>query len=368
MTSFKVSRQNDLHVLIIEGELTIHEVERITKQICEEVERLPKAGVLEIDLSKTTQMDTVGTGLLSLIKRTAERRNIRVKLSPCSAEIQHVIDRFLWLETPVKKPWTLGDWLEETGDKAIKLKDRGVELLQLMADTVIFSIFEDKRTHSVRKGAVWQEANQIGLGALGIISLMTLLVGAVVALQTASLLRLFGADIMVADMIGIAMIRELAPLMTAIIMAGRSGASIAAEIATMSINEEIAGIRTMGLDPIRYVVVPKFRAITLTMPGLTVFAMVFGILGGFLIAILYMGLSPSAFWHELWHVVFIKDILVTLLKSTVMAWIIVWVAAHQGFSAYGGSEAVGRVTTQSVVLSIFWCIIADAISSMIFYF
>ena len=197
---------------------------------------------------------------------------------------------------------------------------------------------------------------------------MTFLVGAVVALQTASLLRLFGADIMVADMIGISMIRELAPLMTAIIMAGRSGASIAAEIATMSINEEIAGIRTMGLDPIRYVVVPKFRAITLTMPGLTVFAMLCGIFGGFVIAILYMGLSPSAFLHELWGVVFIKDILVTLLKSTVMAWIIVWVAAHQGFSAYGGSEAVGRVTTQSVVLSIFWCIIADAISSMIFYF
>ena len=368
MTDFKVSHQKDAYILSIDGALTMHEVERLSKQICDAIEHLPKSSVFEIDLGKTSEIDTVGTGLLSLIKRNAERRGIRVRLAPCSSEIQHVIDRFLWLETPVKKPKTLADSLEEMGEKILRIKDRGIELFQLMADTIIFSIFEDRRTHSVRKGAVWQEANQIGLGALGIICLMTLLVGAVVALQTASLLRLFGADIMVADMIGIAMIRELAPLMTAIIMAGRSGASIAAEIATMSINEEIAGIRTMGLDPIRYVVVPKFRAITLTMPGLTVFAMVFGIFGGFLIAILYMGLSPSAFWHELWSVVFIKDVLVTLLKSTVMAWIIVWVAAHQGFSAYGGSEAVGRVTTQSVVLSIFWCIIADAVSSMIFYF
>ena len=368
MTGFSVKDQGGQRILSIEGALTLHEVEAITADLCHTIDRIPASSQLVIDLSKVPQMDTAGTGLLSLIKRMAERRKITLRLDQCSPENQHVIDRFLWLETPVKKRKTLADMLEEMGDRILKTKDRGVELLQLMADTIIFSIFEDQRTRSVRKGAVWQEANQIGINALGIICLMTVLVGAVVALQTASLLRLFGADIMVADMIGISMIRELAPLMTAIIMAGRSGASIAAEIATMSINEEIAGIRTMGLDPIRYVVVPKFRAITLTMPGLTVFAMVCGILGGFIIAVLYMGISPSAFWHELWSVVFIKDILVTLLKSTVMAWIIVWVAAHQGFSAYGGSEAVGRVTTQSVVLSIFWCIIADAISSMIFYF
>ena len=134
------------------------------------------------------------------------------------------------------------------------------------------------------------------------------------------------------------------------------------------INEEIAGIRTMGLDPIKYVVLPKFRAISLTMPGLTVFSMVCGILGGFLIGVFYMGLSPSAFFHELSTAVFLKDVLVTLLKSLVFSWIIVWVAAHQGFSAYGGSDAVGRVTTSSVVLSIFWCIIADALFSIIFYF
>jgi phospholipid/cholesterol/gamma-HCH transport system permease protein len=104
------------------------------------------------------------------------------------------------------------------------------------------------------------------------------------------------------------------------------------------------------------------------MPGLVVFSTVCGILGGFIIGVFYMGLSPSAFLHELWNVIFLKDVLVTLFKTVIFAWIIVWIAAQQGFSAYGGSEAVGRVTTSSVVLSIFWCIIADALFSILFYF
>ena len=368
MSGFEVCNRDGQQCIVLNGALKLHEVEEMTKPLLDALERVPAGSALALDLSNVPEIDTVGTGLLACMRRKAELRRVQLSLAGCNASVQHVVDRFLWLETPEKKKFTFSDWLERKGDNLIKTKDRFVDLLQLMADTLIFSLHLDRRTRQVRRGAVWQEANAIGLGALGIICLMTLLIGAVVALQTASLLRLFGADILVADMIGIAMIRELSPLMTAIIMAGRSGASIAAEIATMSINEEIAGIRTMGLDPVKYVVVPKFRAISITMPGLTVFSIVCGILGGFIVAVLYMGISPSAFMHEMWHVVFIKDILVTLLKSLVFSWIIVWVAAHQGFSAYGGSEAVGRVTTSSVVLSIFWCIIADAISSMIFYF
>ncbi|MBQ9817424.1 MAG: ABC transporter permease [Proteobacteria bacterium] len=352
----------------LSGELTIHDVERCSKSLKDIVAHASGGSTIIFDLSKLETIDTVGSGLFSLLKRNAEQRSVGIEIQGANAQVAKVLDRFLWLDTPQKKKFTLGDWLESNGDKIIAYKDRGIDFLQLVADTLFFNIFEDKRTKRVRKGAVWQEANQIGLGALGIVSLLTLLVGIVVALQAASLLKLFGADILMADMIGISMVRELAPLLTAIIMAGRSGASIAAEIATMMINEEIAGIRTMGLDPIKYVVLPKFRAISLTMPGLTVFSMVCGILGGFLIGVFYMGLSPSAFFHELSTAVFLKDVLVTLLKSLVFSWIIVWVAAHQGFSAYGGSDAVGRVTTSSVVLSIFWCIIADALFSIIFYF
>lgn len=365
---FRVTEKDGHKSIVLTGEWTTQTVQNEARAVEHALLKIASHQCCEIDLSGVTRIDTVGSGMLAALKRRAEQRRITLTLSGASPEVRKVIDRFLWLHTTEKKIPTIADRLEAHGDAIIQSKQRIVDFLQLVADTLIFSVWEDKRTRRVRKGAVWQEANQIGLGALGIVCLLSALIGLVISLQTASLLKMFGADILVADMLGISMVRELGPLMTSIIMAGRSGASIAAEIATMSINEEIAGITTMGLDPVKYVVVPKFRAISLTMPGLTVFSIVCGILGGFIIAFFYMGLSPSAFFHELSQAIFLKDVLVTLFKSLVFAWIIVWVAAHQGFSAYGGSEAVGRVTTKSVVLSIFWCIIADALFSIIFYF
>ena len=368
MSEMSVIEKDGRTCVVFSGDLTLHEVEKLAPGFREFILKRHTGSSILVDLSACEKMDTVGSGMFSMARRLAEQHKVSIEITGANESVQKVFDRFLWLDTPMPKKFTIGDWLEKKGDDILATKDRGIDFLQLVADTLIFSIWEDKRTRRVRKGAVWREANEIGLGALGIICLLTLLIGLVVALQTASLLRMFGADILVADMLGISMVRELSPLMTSIIMAGRSGASIAAEIATMMINEEVAGIRTMGLDPVRYIVVPKFRAISLTMPGLTVFSIICGILGGFIIAIFYMELSPSAFFHELSNAIFLKDVLVTLLKSLVFSWIILLVAAQQGFSAYGGSDAVGRVTTRSVVLSIFWCIIADAIFSIVFYF
>lgn len=366
MLELITERQNAGTRLKLEGELCREGVERQTEALFRQIERASQCVVL--DLSGVTRIDTTGAGLVSAMKRASESRGLAFEISACREEVSQSLDRFLWLSSGVTPKRTVGDWFADKGEWLLKGKAEVVDFLQLVADTVIWSFGGERRTQRVRRGAVWEEASRIGLDALGIITLLTFLVGAVVALQTATLLKMFGADILVADMIGISMVRELSPLLTAILMAGRSGASIAAEIATMSINEEVAGIRTMGLEPIKYIVVPKFRAITLTMPGLTVCSIVAGIFGGFLIAVLYMGLSPAAFMFELGTAIFTKDLLVTLLKSVFFAWIIVWVAAYEGFTAYGGSEAVGRVTTTSVVKSIFSCIVADAVFSMIFYF
>jgi len=353
--------------LIMEGELCRPGVEARSDAAFKVLERASN-NALFVDLKAVSKIDTVGCGLISALRREAESRGVTLSLSGANEAVAKQLDQFLWLTAQPKQKRTFGDFLADKGEWLIHLKSEVVVFLQLVADTVIWSLGGEKRTQRVRRGAVVEEAQRIGLDAIGIVTLLTFLVGAVVALQTASLLKMFGADILVADMIGISMVRELSPLLTAILVAGRSGASIAAEIATMSINEEVAGIRTMGLEPVKYIVVPKFRAITLTIPGLTVCSICAGVLGGFLVAVLYMGLSPTAFFYKMMGVMFVKDVLVTLLKSVVFAWIIVWVAAYEGFSAYGGSEAVGRVTTSSVVKSIFSCIIADAVFSVIFYF
>lgn len=366
MFELRTERRGAEEWLVMGGELCLEAVEQKTQEALHAVEKA--SGNICIDMRGVTGIDTTGCALISAMRREGEQRGLKLVVSGASAQVSRTLDNFLWLTGGGRPRRTWGDWIAERGEWLLGLREEVLVFLQMMADTVIWSLGGEKRTQRVRRGAVIEEAVRIGLDALGIIVLLTFLVGAVVALQTASLLKLFGADILVADMIGISMVRELSPLLTAILVAGRSGASIAAEIATMNINEEVAGIRTMGLEPVKYIVVPKFRAITLTIPGLTVFSICAGIFGGFLIAVLYMGLSPTAFFYELVGVMFVKDILVTLLKSVVFAWIIVWVAAYEGFSAYGGSEAVGRVTTASVVKSIFSCIIADAVFSVIFYF
>jgi phospholipid/cholesterol/gamma-HCH transport system permease protein len=176
-------------------------------------------------------------------------------------------------------------------------------------------------------------------------------------------LETYGAGIFLAPLIGISMVREFGPLMTAIILAGRTGSATTAEIATMGVGEEIDALKTMGINPIQFIVVPKFWAISITMPILSIMATVAGIFGGFLIAVLYLDLASSLFWNELAKSLHFRDILAGFIKSVVFSWLIIWVGAFYGFRVRGGAEAVGKETTASVVTGIFIIIIADAIFS-----
>jgi phospholipid/cholesterol/gamma-HCH transport system permease protein len=243
-----------------------------------------------------------------------------------------------------------------------------VAFVALAADCFVWSVGGAPRTRRVRKGAVWQEGNTIGVDSLPIVGLICFLVGMVLALQAANQLKQFGADLFVANLVSVSMTREMGPLMTAIIIAGRSGASIAAEIATMTVNEEIESLQTMGLEPVRYVVVPKFQALTLSMPALVMYANFLGIIGGAVVAMFYMKLSMGTFFTQVAKALVLKDIITGLIKSVSFAWIIVLIASHNGFQGRGGPEGVGRSTTNSVVSSIFWVIIADAAFNIIFYF
>jgi phospholipid/cholesterol/gamma-HCH transport system permease protein len=206
----------------------------------------------------------------------------------------------------------------------------------------------------------------LGYKSLGIVCLLSFLIGIVLALQAAIQLNRYGAGIFLAPMIGISMLKELGPLLTAIILSGRNGSATTAEIATMSVAEEIDALRTMGLSPIQFVVVPKLWAMTLTMPFLTLCATVVGIAGGYVVAVAYLRISPSLFIGELIKSITLNDVAANLIKSTVFAWLIVWIGAFHGFRVTGGAEDVGRETTASVVTGIFIIIVTDAIFSFVF--
>ncbi|MBC7717957.1 MAG: ABC transporter permease, partial [Pseudorhodobacter sp.] len=195
---------------------------------------------------------------------------------------------------------------------------------------------------------------------------LAFLLGVVVAYQSADQLRQYGANIFVADLIGISMLREFAPLITAIIIAGRSGSAYAAQIGTMAVTEEIDAMRTLGLSPQEMLVLPKLLAMLIVMPLLTVFADVLGVFGGMVLARAQLGVGFPEFTDRLVKAVGMSTYLVGIAKAPVFGAIIVMVGCYQGFRTQGGADSVGRQTTRSVVQSIFMVIVADALFSVIF--
>ena len=322
---------------------------------------------MEIDLAQVDSIDSLGAGLLAEIAvqgRTGGREVIFTNAPP---DIERGLDRYYYPAPELKLPDVAPKPMVSLGEKVYQFWEAAGDLLLLVSESAYWSIVGLFSSSGHRKGSVSAQALAIGVGALPVIALISFLVGVVLALQSAAQLRQFGANIYVADLVVISMAREMGPLMTAILLAGRSGAAIAAEIATMTVSEEIDALRTMGINPIRYVVVPKVIGITITAPLLTISAVVIGILGGFIISLGMLDLTPQSFYYEAVTALFMKDIRTGLVKSLVFAWLIVILAAHFGLRVKGGAEGVGRATTKAVVAAIFAVIVADCALGLLFY-
>lgn len=205
-----------------------------------------------------------------------------------------------------------------------------------------------------------------GFDALPIVGLLAFLLGVVVAYQGADQLRRYGANIFVVDLVGLSMLREFAPLITAIIIAGRSGSAYAAQIGTMSVTEEIDAMRTLGIAPLDLLVLPKIFALMIALPLLTVFADVLGVFGGMIMARAQLDVGFDDFLDRFDKAVSLTAFLTGICKAPVFAFIIAVVGCFQGFRTQGGADSVGRQTTRSVVQSIFLVIVADALFSVAF--
>ena len=205
-----------------------------------------------------------------------------------------------------------------------------------------------------------------GVDALPIVGLLSFLLGIVVAYQGADQLRQYGANIFVADLVGLSMLREFAPLITAIIIAGRSGSAYAAQIGTMAVTEEIDAMRTLGIAPLDVLVLPKIIALLIAMPLLTVFADALGVFGGMIMAQAQLDVGFGEFLDRFTKAVSVTAFLIGICKAPVFAGIIAVVGCFQGFRTHGGADSVGRQTTRSVVQSIFLVIVADALFSVAF--
>jgi phospholipid/cholesterol/gamma-HCH transport system permease protein len=223
------------------------------------------------------------------------------------------------------------------------------------------------RRKAMRWGEVWRIFELAGVDALPIISLISLLVGLIIAFEAAGPFRMFGAEIFIANMIGIIMARELAGLMTAIILAGRSGSAFAAELGTMKVNEELNALETMGLNPVRFLVAQRVLAGILLTPLLTVYSIFISILGGVLVMV-GMGFPLITIYNQMAQTLHYRDILIGVGKGVIFGALIAGIGCLRGLQTKQGPSAVGESTTRSVVTSILLVIIADAVVAVILYF
>lgn len=217
-------------------------------------------------------------------------------------------------------------------------------------------------------GPVWFQMEEVGVKSMGIVFLITFLIGVILAFQTAYQLERLGAIDFVGALVGVAITRELGPLMTAIVMAGRVGASFTAEMGTMKVSDEILALETMALNPVKFLITPRFIAIIIMLPCLTVMADFMGMLGGYLVGTTTLGIHSVPYIDNTLDAVKIVDIVTGLIKSVVFAVIIVMVGSYMAFIIEGGAEKVGQNTRQSVVVSMILIIIADLVFTALFFF
>lgn len=256
--------------------------------------------------------------------------------------------------------------LARIGQTTVSSGTQAIALLAFIGENALALLGWFTHPGRVRWRPILFNLRTAGIDALPIVGMLSFLLGVVVAYQGAGQLRQYGANIFVADLVGLSMLREFAPLMTAIIMAGRCGSAYAAQIGTMVVTQEIDAMRTIGIAPLEMLVLPKIIALCIAMPLLTVFADVLGVAGGMLMAQLQLDVGPAEFIDRFSKAVSLTSFAVGIGKAPVFGITIALVGCFQGFRTHGGADSVGRQTTVAVVQSIFLVIVADALFSVAF--
>lgn len=327
----------------------------------------PKRAV--VDLSDLHYCDAAGVALLIEIRRQLSERGARAQLEGVRDELKPLLALFdaeRYFTPPAPRTSPTG-FIESLGRGAF---DAGRELaahILFLGELILTLAGALRRPRTIRWGDTMRTAELAGVNALPIVLLIGFLIGLIMAFQAAIPMRQFAAEIFVADLIGLSMLRELGPLMAAIMLAGRSSSAFAAEIGTMKVNEEVNALVTMGLEPMQFLVVPRVIAATLMTPILAVFSNVAGLAGG-LVVLVSLGYPPTTYFHRLTTAVGAGDLLSGLVKAFVFGLIVAGVGCMRGLQTRFGAGAVGISTTRAVVTSIVLIIAVDGVFSVVYYY
>jgi phospholipid/cholesterol/gamma-HCH transport system permease protein len=359
--------QSTPQALSLSGSWTARGIDHVLVQL--DALRGAAGAPLAADAARIDALDTAGAWVLqSLLKRLRDQGTAVSLhgLRPEFSQLLALVTEQAANQPAAPAPGAPGGMLAQLGQISAGLLDQGLALLTFVGETAAALATCVAHPARLRWRPVLFNLNSAGLSALPIVGLLSFLLGIVVAYQGAAQLRQYGANIFVADLVGLSMLREFAPLITAIIIAGRSGSAYAAQIGTMGVTEEIDAMRTLGIQPLELLVLPKLIALVIALPLLTVFADALGVFGGMLMARAQLSVTFVEFIERFVNAVDISDYLVGICKAPVFAAIIAMIGCFQGFRTRGGADGVGRQTTRSVVQSIFLVIVADALFSIAF--
>lgn len=220
----------------------------------------------------------------------------------------------------------------------------------------------------IKKDRIFEQAKKIGIDSLPIVTLVGLFIGIIIALQTAYLMKKLSAEMYIASIVALSITRELGPVLTSLIVAGRCGAAITAEIGTMTVTEQVEALKTLATNPVKYLVVPRFLGMIFMLPILTLYADLVGILGGYIICVNRLNISSNMYISTTFETLVNKDVVTGLIKTLFFGMIIALVACYEGLNVKGGAEGVGKSTTTSVVISFILIIVADCFFTALFYF
>jgi phospholipid/cholesterol/gamma-HCH transport system permease protein len=367
MVNLRIQNNSDgVVVFALEGRLDSANTGKILRPVTESVAGSRRA---VLDASRVDYCDGSGIALLVHLRSELEKRGGDLEIRSLRPEFQELLEAW--------EPRDLAQLVEQRARRTNFAEDVGEAVMDLWRDTRTLISFIGELTAALVYAAThprnvrWRDALKVaetaGVDALPIVALISFLMGLIMAFQAAVPLRQFGAEIFVANLIGLSMLRELGPLMTAIILAGRSGSAFAAELGTMKVRDEIDALKTMGLDPVRFLVVTRVVAAVTMTPLLTIFANLLGLIGG-AVVMRSLGFPLITYFNQIQYAVTYGSLVGGLVKAFVFGILVAAIGCLRGLQTRTGATGVGESTTSAVVSGIILIAIADGIFSVVYYY
>jgi phospholipid/cholesterol/gamma-HCH transport system permease protein len=348
------------------GEINIYTLSKNQKSI--DTLNLSKIKNIVLNLSSVTFIDTAAAIFLHNLQKQLSANDVQVQLVCENEEVLKTLELVRKKQEPLSQhKQRLGkNFVEKLGKSVYHYYKSFLSFMAFLGEVFAAVMHYLSALKNIRFKEIAFEINESGIKAVGIIALTSFLIGVVVAYQSAYQLKLYGANIFIVDMLGLSILRELAPMMTAIVIAGRSGSAFTAQIGAMKITEELDAMRTMGFDPYMFLVLPRIIALMIALPILIFIADIAGILGGMLIASIDLNITVDLFMDRFSDVIAVKHFAVGIVKGPFFAFLIASIAIYRGLMVENDTQSIGFNTTKSVVEAIFAVIMCDALFSIAF--